>query len=457
MGDKEKTTPEAAGESAPEAAAPLLSVDTEALAQAMQPVLKTALEAVDERWEKRLEEIQPARKSGGWYITEGRADRALQERPYKSLGEFLLDVAAAGGMHGPLDERLLPLRSKDPLDENGFDLGKALGPNYVGSLTQASMRAKAPTGLQTGVPSEGGFLVGTDMAPGILARVYQVGQVISRVSMTGISANSNSMTFHAEDESSRKDGYRRGGIRAYWTAEAGEMTASQPKFRDIDLKLKKVTGLVYATDELLADAGALESWITTNLPEELRFVVEDAVINGDGVGKPQGIVNSGALITVSAETGQDAGTIVAQNVMNMWARRWTPANDYIWLVNQDTGPQLWQMELPVGTGGIALYQPPGGLSATPYATLMGRPVIEVEYCETVGTEGDILLVSLNQFQMIEKGGIESASSMHVRFVYGENVFRFIYRCDGESLWNAPLTPYKGTNTVSPYLSLATRS
>jgi HK97 family phage major capsid protein len=88
----------------------------------------------------------------------------------------------------------------------------------------------------------------------IMARVYEVGSLLQRVDMVGISAKSNGMTFNAEAETSRADGSRRGGIRAYWVAEAGTKTGSYPTFRQIELKLRKVVGLVYATDELLDDA-----------------------------------------------------------------------------------------------------------------------------------------------------------------------------------------------------------
>ena len=34
--------------------------------------------------------------------------------------------------------------------------------------------------------------------------------------------------------------------KAYWLAEAAQKSASKPKFRQIDLKLKKVAALCYA-------------------------------------------------------------------------------------------------------------------------------------------------------------------------------------------------------------------
>jgi len=391
----------------------------------------------------------------GIVVTEDEADRSLKARPYSGLGDFLMDVKAAALGH--VDQRLLPLHSTEALDEGGYSLNKALGDGFVGGFTKAAFAKQ--TGLNEGVGSQGGFLVDTDRNGAIMQRVYNVGALLQRVDMVGISAGSNGMTFNAVNETSRADGSRRGGIQAYWTAEAGSKTASKPEFRQLELKLKKVVGLVYATDELLQDANALESWIMQNLPEELRFVVEDAVVAGTGVGMPLGIIPGGATVSVAKETAQAAATIVTQNIVKMWSRMWAPSRrNAIWLINQDCEPQLFQMSLGVGTGGVALYFPPGGLSASPYATLMGRPVIAHESCSTLGTVGDIILADMSEYQMIEKGGIQSASSIHVNFTYDETVFRFVYRCDGSPKWNSALTPKSGSgNTLSPFVTLATRS
>jgi HK97 family phage major capsid protein len=141
----------------------------------------------------------------------------------------------------------------------------------------------------------------------------------------------------------------------------------------------------------------------------------------------------------------------------MWARRYIGARDYIWLTNQDTFEQRMQMAIGVGTGGELVYMPPGGISGSPYGSIFGAPVIESEYSATLGTVGDLLLISWREYQMIEKGGVQSASSIHVRFIYDETCYRFVWRLDGEGKWSAPLTPHNGTATVSPFVALATRS
>jgi HK97 family phage major capsid protein len=128
--------------------------------------------------------------------------------------------------------------------------------------------------------------------------------------------------------------------------------------------------------------------------------------------------------------------------------------NYVWLINQNIEPQLYTMAVAVGTGGIPVYMPAGGLSSAPYGTLMGRPVIPSEFCATLGTAGDIILADLSQYIVIDKGGMQSASSIHVNFTTDETAFRFVYRIDGQPLWKTYLTPYKGsTSYQSPFVVL----
>ena len=117
------------------------------------------------------------------------------------------------------------------------------------------------------------------------------------------------------------------------------------------------------------------------------------------------------------------------------------------------------MSLAVGTGGIPIYMPAGGLSGQPYATLFGRPVIAIEQCPTLGDVGDIIFADLSGYILAEKGGIESAMSIHVKFDYDESVFRFVTRLDGQPWRASALTPYKGTssNSLSHFVALAERA
>jgi HK97 family phage major capsid protein len=247
----------------------------------------------------------------------------------------------------------------------------------------------------------------------------------------------------------------------YWESEAGEATKSKPKFRKIELDLKKLIGLCYATDELMADAPALESFIRSAFVGEFGFLLDDAIINGTGAGQPLGILNSGCLVSVAAETGQKAATLLAENIDKMYARRFAGQTaNYIWIYNQTIEPQLSQLSYSVGTGGIPVYMPPGGLSDAPYGRIKGLPAMAIEQAATLGTVGDLILANFqNGYVLAEKGGIKSDMSIHVRFLYDEQVFRFVMRVDGQPVRASALTPYKGgaTATQSHFIALATRS
>lgn len=316
----------------------------------------------------------------------------------------------------------------------------------------------AASGMNEGLPAEGGFLVGTDFIGGLIQRVYDNSAIANRCQKVTISGASNSMKMNGVNETSRAAGSRYGGVLGYWIAEAGSPTASKPAFRQIELMLKKLGVLAYATDELIADAAALESIVSACVVGELDFMLQDSIINGNGAGKPLGILSSPCLVTVTKETGQEADTVVFQNISKMWARMWAPSRgNSVWLINQELEPQLDLLAIPVGTGGMPAYMPPGGLADSPYGRLKGRPVIPIEQAAAIGDAGDIILADFSQYLLADKGGVQAASSMHVNFATDEMVYRFIYRVDGQPTWNSALTPFKGTSsTLSPFVTLGAR-
>lgn len=333
--------------------------------------------------------------------------------------------------------------------------------------------------MNEAVPSEGGFLVGSDFSAKIYQRTYSTGSIVSRCTRQPISANSNRLTLNVVDEDSRADGSRMGGVLAFWANEADTFLSTRPKFRQINLFLNKLTALVFATDELLEDAAALEAWIMNNLPTELAFRVEDAIFLGSGAGQPAGITLSKAFQALSP--GSTASVINGTDVIAMMAQFWFPGilntipaystenltpdggprmPAAAWFIDQSTIPQVWNLQQPALTAGavapvILLYHPPGSNPLFgPYGELMGLPVIPTEHNAALGTVGDIILADMSQVLLADKGTPKVASSMHVRFVQGEMAFRFTLRVDAQTTWKKPLTPKSGGPTLSPFIGLA---
>lgn len=379
---------------------------------------------------------------------ESEDEKLIRRGGFKSLGHFAHVISRDGG------------KAPGLVRDSSTILGK-----YNTTLERvAQARAiSSPDGMFETSEPDGGALVPPDFTSEIWERVYGQEKLLSRTQSYTISGNT--MTIPANAETSRADGSRWGGVLGYWEGEAQQLSGTRPKFRNLNLRLKKLTVMTFVTNELLTDsATALEQYLGRVAPQEIEFKILDALINGDGAGIPLGLLNDPAFIQVAKDTGQASKTISYTNVMNVYNSMWAPARSRaIWLYNQEIEPQLWQMALPVGTGGVPVYLPPGvggsyltgggsskpygaaganDTSASPYAMLYGRPALCLEQSPGLGTPGDLMLVDLSQYISITKGSIQSAMSIHLKFDYDETVFRWIFRMDGQGAWSAPLTPYK---------------
>ena len=85
--------------------------------------------------------------------------------------------------------------------------------------------------------------------------------------------------------------------------------------------------------------------------------------------------------------------------------------------------------------------------------ILGRPVFFSESAETLGTAGDICLVNWSQYLEGLYQPLQSAESMHVRFVNHERAFKFWLRNAGAPWWRAALTPRESATTLSPIVTL----
>lgn len=324
---------------------------------------------------------------------------------------------------------------------------------------QVPKEARAAAGQNYTADPDGGYLIAPVYAAELLKLVQSESVLYQRVKRVPMSVG-NTLVQNYIPATSRADGQRNGQVQAYWIAEAAQYTATKLQFEQMRTSLSKLTGMCFATDEVLEDASVLEAEIMAAFRDEFTFKIDDSILNGTGAANvPLGILNSPALVTIAAENSQDAGTVIAGNILKMWNA--LPARNRanaVWLVNQDVEPQLIQMYIEAGsTGGVPAYLPPTGLSGAQYGTIMGRPVMSMEQCGALGTKGDIVLVDPTQYQWIEKGGLRTATSIHVRFDTDETAFKFTLRANGAPIWQSAIAAFKGSTERSPYVTLAPRA
>ena len=376
-----------------------------------------------------------------------------------SVAEFnvrLLNARRSGASDGELHYGQAA-RSKENLEDD-----PKLGFKNYGEFCGAIVRAATSKGMDErftraasvfaneGSGPDGGFAVPPEFASAIASLAYGEQSLLTLCDTLPVSGNT--MTY-PKDETTP---WGSTGITAAWEGEGNQSTPKKPALGESQLRLRKLKVLVSATDELIADATAMSAYITRKCGEAVDWKVNDAIVNGTGAGMPLGIMVAASTVSQAKETSQTAATINFANVSKMYGRCLKGAGaNLAWLVHPDSINQVFTLT----NGQQSIWTPPvEGAKGAPNGFLLGRPIIETDACQTLGTVGDIVLGNFAGYRAITKaGGAEFATSMHLWFDQDLQAFRLIIRVDGQPALAAAVSPKNGSSTRSHFVTLATRS
>ncbi len=369
-----------------------------------------------------------------------RSRNQVGDKPiYDSFGDQLMDVVAVG-KNGPGASE-----ARERLAKNDRRTKDQLQRNRTGA---AEFRSDAQS-VKT--PEDGGGLVQTDYAFDIVDQGFNNGVVLPKCAVRNLSGNANAMSLYGLDERSRMDGTRYGGIQVFSKREEGQYDSSKARFAEIELKVDKITGLLFLTDEVMEDAGVLEGEVRGLFPKAFDFKIQDLLFRGRGGGEPVGIYNSKAFLTIAKEPGQSANTILAKNISKMKAAAMGNAEFY---GNRDIIPELDDLyRVYEGDKVVPLFKQ----TSMNTGVLDGVPITFVEQADTLGEKGDLVLADWSSYVILRKGGIKEMESLHFKFDMGLKAIKWTLRIDGMSRVKEPLNPYKGKNKVSPFVGLAARN
>jgi len=378
--------------------------------------LKKQIEAKEKLEAMNASANIPARKTAP-EAPQASAPRVQVVEPknngFKNFGEFLASVKKAAG--GEVDKRFLNTMS-------------------------------------TGVDAEGGFLVPDEFMTDVTKRLESDESLLAKTKQFVVSSNNLTLP---KDESQPWSG----GVQASWLAENAQYTATTPNtLSEVSFKLNKIGALIHITDELIADAVALESYIRGMAPTAIMHKINEAIINGNGISKPSGILGSTFTIEVAKEVGQAADSVVAKNIIKMYSRM-LPASrgNAVWYINAGVEEQLRFMKDDAGN---YIYLAPGSqMNQAPYGLLLGRPVMPMlGALPQLGDKGDIVFADLSYYYSIVKsGGMKQAISSHLKFDYDVQSFKFTMRLDGKVPFSTPVTTQYGAYQMSAFVVLADRA
>lgn len=343
---------------------------------------------------------------------EVQASRSEKNYGFKSFGEFLL--AAKKTANGEMDKRF-------------------------------------QNTMSTGVDAEGGFLVPDEFMTDVTKRLNSDESLLAKTKQFVVSSNNLTLP---KDESLPWTG----GVQASWLAEGAAYNPTTPNtLSEASFKLHKLGALIHITDELIADSVALESYIRGMAPEAIMHKVNEAIISGNGVAKPSGLLGSSFTIEVAKEAAQPADTIVARNVIKMYSRMLPQSRgNAAWYINAGCEEQLRTMKDDQGN---FIYLAAGSqLNQSPYALLLGRPVIPMlGSLPALGDKGDIVFADLSYYYAIVKaGGMKQAVSSHLKFDQDLQSFKFTMRLDGKVPFSTPVSTQYGGYTMSAFVVLQDR-
>ena len=310
-------------------------------------------------------------------------------------------------------------------------------------------------GMSERIPSEGGFLVPETLRSDMLMLALETAIVRPRARV--IPMTSLRLPYPTIDDPSHATSVY-GGVQGTWTEEAGDISAgeSSPTFGRVVLEARKLTGYTEIPNELLEDSiEALDQFFREMYPEALAFFEDQAFLTGDGIARPQGILNASCAVKVTRTTSSE---VQFADIAAIYPRMLPQSlRRAVWVCSPDVIGQLLQLVLVSGSTPVA---PPLWLSTANNAhggvdyTLLGRPVIVSEKVPALGSTGDISFIDFGYYLIGDRQAMQVASSEEYKFANDLTAFRVIERVDGKAWLRSALTPANGSaNTLSPVVEL----
>jgi HK97 family phage major capsid protein len=294
------------------------------------------------------------------------------------------------------------------------------------------------------VGPDGGFSVPTDYRNAII-QAWEADDNLMRL-FSPITTNSNLVTLVTDETTP----HGTSGITAAWLDEMGTITPTKPVLKTISIPIRRVAALVHLSEELLEDSAVMSTYVAKKMGAKISSAVSDAIINGDGNGKPLGIANSPALVSVTRTT---AHKVKMEDVSNMVSRlRPGSFGKAFWLCHSSVLPQLLQMV----NGTFPIYQP--DFTKSPYGTLLGRPIYVSEYCldlTATTAVGDMYLINPDGYVVaVKSSGLSTASTVSFAFDQAATSFRAMVRVGGQGLLSAAISRKSGTDTLSDFVGIS---
>jgi HK97 family phage major capsid protein len=320
---------------------------------------------------------------------------------------------------------------------------------YDENAGEGGMRAEQR--MDTG--SAGGFAVPTQFRATLMEVSPQEARIRPRAMVIPAGTPPDSaITMPALNQDGTNPANVYGGVEVNWIGEGVAKPETDATLREIKLEPQEVAGHVVLTDKLLRNWAAASAVIERLLRGAVISAEDFAFLSGNGVGKPLGLINSGAAYAVNRATSNQ---ITRADINSMTARILMRGGSPVWLASQSVLPQLQNLRNDIGsppTGDGALVWNPDLRDNAGNQLLGGYPILWNERSPQLGTKGDLVLTDLSHYLIKDGSGPFVAASPHVKFTENKTVVKIFWNVDGQPWLTAPFKQ-EGGYEVSPFVVL----
>ena len=316
-------------------------------------------------WDAAKQFLDAKRGADGMLSEEDTATYDKMEQDVMNLGKEIerlerqaaIDTELSKATSTPLTGKPGAKMGKDEVEKTG-----RASDEYKGSFWNA-MRVKAPmpsvlNALQEGTDSEGGYLVPDEFERTLVEALEEENVFRTLAHVIRTSSGDRKIPVVASKGS------------ASWVDEEGAYQESDDAFSQVSIGAYKLGTMIKVSEELLADSVFdLEAYISKEFARRIGAREEESFFNGDGKGKPLGILAAagGAEVGVTAAS---ATAITADEVIDLFYSLKAPyRKNAVWVLNDATVKQIRKLK---DTTGQYLWQP--SLVAGTPDTILGRPV-----------------------------------------------------------------------------------
>ena len=371
-------------------------------------------------WEGAKAFLKTHRRENGTLSAEDDATYTKMEQEISDLGREISRLERQEAMDAELSKPVnTPITTRPGAAKEDTKTGRA-SDAYRKNFWNA-MRSKTPDksitdALQIGTDSEGGYLIPDEFERTLLSGLEENNIFRTLANIIQTTSGDRKIPIVASHGS------------AAWVDEEGAYSESDDAFAQITLGAYKLGTMMKVSDELLNDSVFdLENYLSGEFARRIGNAEEDAFINGDGVGKPTGILaaKGGADIGVTTSSGT---AFTADDLINLYHSLLTPyRKKAVWLMNDSTVQFIRKLK---DSNGQYLWQP--SLVAGTPNTILGCPVMVSRYMPEIGAGNKaVAFGDFSYFWIADRQGRSFMRLNELFAAHGQVGFRGSQRVDGK--------------------------